>query len=85
MSHLDHPQFSKFRDAALKDAEVRAAYVAASRPESDYDRARYAIAALRTPSGLVLGDVIARLILDSGAVVPTTVPHTPDDDTRSDQ
>lgn len=40
---------------------------------SAYDTARYAIGALSTPSGFVLGDVIARTVLDSGAVIPAPV------------
>ena len=64
-------EFDAFKERALRDPEVAAAYAAASSPESDYDRARFAIAALTTPSGLVLGDVIARLVLDSGLVAPS--------------
>lgn len=39
-------------------------------PSTPYERARRALAALSTPEGFVLGDVIARLVLDSGIVIP---------------
>lgn len=39
-------------------------------PDTPHERARRALAELRTPSGFVLGDVIARLVLDSGTVSP---------------
>jgi hypothetical protein len=37
---------------------------------TDYDRARWALGDLKTPTGFTLGDVIARLVLDSGIVAP---------------
>ena len=40
--------------------------------ETPYDRARHAIAEMTTPSGMILGDVIARVVLDSGWVTPSS-------------
>jgi hypothetical protein len=37
--------------------------------ENAYDRALYGLADLTTPSGMVLGAVIAKVVLDSGLVV----------------
>lgn len=82
---IARPAFSQFLAKALQDPHVQAAYEAAlihpegtpvspaaytPAPESDYDRARHRIADLITPTGWRLGDVIASLVLDSGAVLP---------------
>lgn len=60
--------------AARADQEsVGKAMVGPPPTPNAYEVARYALGELRTDAGFVLGDVVARLVLDSGAVVPAPV------------
>jgi hypothetical protein len=52
------------------EREAQAVYVGNPLPTTPHERARRGLAALETPAGFVLGDVIARLVLDSGIVRP---------------